>query len=319
MKPYNSVFPPRRSWRKSGAWEWGVWGSSLVQRLKNPNICIPIWLLTELLISLCVYVMSRNISGSVGDLGINQGSGCFLDKFRGPAWTPVQNISFLFIPLSEIHLLAIKIQKCYCLLYKKIRKLSCFISFLPFPFLSYSSLPQCVMICCKNGTRRGPRGRVGWEDEAGCFLGTNLVRILQFTWHPWLTLTESCFSVVAVCWDGVRLCLLLWKQSGLLEVWGGRQYWVQQRLLRGSNPALRWRWPDHPLWQWVCLCLSLLKTQEPLGQGNKPAPHFFPSIILFTWWYLLSTYCRPGTDQALPYSAEQDSAPVLKGRHSFNK
>lgn len=169
------------------------------------------------------------------------------------------------------------------------------------------------MTGCKNGTRRGPRARVGWEDEAGCLLGTNLARILRFTWHPWLTLSKSCFSIVAVCWHGVRLCLLLWKQSGLLEVWGGSQYWVQQRLLRGSNSALWWRWPDHPLWQWVCLVPVTVEDTGTVGPGDKPAPRFFPCIILFTWRYLISTYCRPGTDQALPYSAEQeDSAPVLE-------
>lgn len=132
-----------------------------------------------------VYVMSRNISGSVGDLGISQGSCCFLDKFRGPAWTPVQNIFFSSYPFLYLKFISSPLRfnndiVCYI---KKVR-LSCFISFLPFPFRSSSSLPQRVMTCYKNGTRRGPRGRVGWEDEAGCFLGTNLARILQFTGHP---------------------------------------------------------------------------------------------------------------------------------------
>lgn len=140
------------------------------------------------------------------------------------------------------------------------------------------------MTCCKNGTRRGPRGRVGWEDEAGCFLGTNLARILQFSWHSWLTLTKSCFSIVAVCWDGVRLCLLLWKQSGLLEVWGGSQYWVQQRLLRGSNPALWWRWPDHPLWQWVCLVPVTVEDTGTLGPGEQACP---PLLSMYYFIHLV--------------------------------
>lgn len=228
--------------------------------------------------------MSRNISGPVGDLEISQDSGCFLDTFRGPAQTPVQNIVFPSYPYLYLKFIGWPLRfnnaiVCYIQKNKNIAS---------FSFFSTFFLPQCVMACCKNGKRRSPRRGVGWEGEAGCFLGTKLARILRFTWHLWLTLTKYCFSVVAVCWDGVRLCLLLWKQSGLLEVWGGSQYWVQQRLLRGSNSALWWRWPDHPLWQWVCLVPVTVEDTGTLELGEQVCPLLLSMYLLF---YSLGNIC----------------------------
>lgn len=54
-------------------------------------------------------VMSRDISGSTGVLGIGQGSGYFLAMLWALAWTKYF-LFFLSFPLSKIHSLAIKVQ-----------------------------------------------------------------------------------------------------------------------------------------------------------------------------------------------------------------
>lgn len=135
-----------------------------------------------------------------------------------------------------------------------------------------------------------------------------------------LILIKCCFSVVTVCWDGVRLCLLLWKQSWLLEIWGGSQYWVQQRLLRGSHPALWWRWQDHPLWQWVCPVPITVENTGTFGPGEQACLPFLPSIYSFIYLALLTKHLLqvrhwpdPG-DTAL----RKKSQPLPSGRENIH-
>lgn len=64
------------------------------------------------------------------------------------------------------------------------------------------------------GPGRGPRGREGWAGKVrlvACW-GPTLPGSFR-SLDPLVDAYQVPFSVVAVRWDGVRLRLLLWKQS----------------------------------------------------------------------------------------------------------
>lgn len=128
--------------------------------------------------------------------------------------------------------------------------------------------------------RQGRGPREGGAGRRGCCLWGADPDTLEW-------LTKCCFSIVAVCRNGVRLCLLLWERPWLLEVWGSRQYRVQQCLLWGSHPALWWRWQDHPLWQWVCP-VPITQDTGPLCQGTN-----LPTLPAFRSFIHLATLIKP--------------------------